>query len=478
MNQELDYKDNLITPTGDPFADVGGYVIETLWEDPKLKDKDILGLIEYVANIYISQWNANLHAFFLNSPITQSAEGFKTGKEKLAKTMAYYKSILHDTTDFKTGFCRISGQKTKLFPVGRANQILAGSGAFINFHHGFEGGLYLSKEVIIRFFFVPLGVMQLGDKLGLISSNNNIVAKYFVQQLLVGPDGHLQSIGRNLASGVAVSNQRIPANALFAFADSCIKSIKSAIVTNIDQNVVEVRDTILSLFHFTNFGAKAEVVLYQVQAMVFRFYVACQAVSYAEYWRPFVAAHYRNSKYKDARYIQDSDTWVSAKEELAYDSYSTWRNVILERLLNGETLIPYFKEWLRKHKFDFQIVENYLFYVKNMDKRTLQKIKEVAGFIVSRDEDSIKKAILRLNRAKYVQEVRQYLLKLINDHYVTSPGTPLIRLDDVEYLFPETVSWREIRDLLLIAIYEKLHDNHMVVPTEIEEQEVETPENE
>jgi CRISPR-associated protein Cst1 len=468
--------DLLITPTGDPFADVGGYVIETLWGDPKLKDKDILGLIEYVANIYISQWNANLHAFFLNSKITQPAFD---SKRKLEETLAYYRSILDETAPYQVGYCRISGRKTNLFAAGRDNHILSGSSTFINFHHGFESGLYLSKEVIIRFFFVPLGVMQLGDKIGLISSNNNVVAKYYVQQLINGPDGHLTALGRGLASGVARSDYGIVANALFAFADSCIKNRKTAVYANLADNVVEIRDTYLNLYHFTNFGAKPEVVIYQLPATVFGFYAECHTPNYASAWRKFVSAHYRNSKYRDAKYNQDSDTWVSTKEELAYDSYSTWRNVILERLLNGESLIYYFKEWIRRNKFPFQIIENYLFYVKNMDKRTLQKIKDVAGFIVSRDEDSIKKAILRLNRSKYVQEVRQYLLKLIDDNYKANPTTPLIRLDDVEYLFPETVSWREIRDLLLIAIYEKLHDNHMMVPTEIEEQEeVETSENE
>ena len=464
----------LITPTGDPFADVGGYVIETLWEDPKLKDKDILGLIEYVANIYINQWNANLHAFFLNSKITQPAFD---SKRKLAETLTYYRSIINETASSQVGYCRISGQKTNLFAAGRDNHILSGSSTFINFHHGFENGIYLSKEVIIRFFFVPLGVTQLGDKLGLISSNNNVVAKYYVQQLINGPDGHLTALGRGLASGVVRSHYGIVANALFSFADSCIKNIRTAVFARFDENVVEVRDTTLSLYHFTNFGAKPEVVMYQLPATVFGFYALCQTVVYVEYWRPFVSTYYRNSKYKDAKYNQASNTWVSAKEELAYNSFSTWRNVILERLLNGESLIPYFKEWIRRHRFPFQIIENYLFYVKNMDKRTLQKIKDVAGFIVSRDEDSIKKAILRLNRAKYAQEVRQYLLKLIDDNYKANPATPLIRLDDVEYLFPETVSWREIRDLLLIAIYEKLHDSHMIVLTEIEEQEVETSEN-
>jgi CRISPR-associated protein Cst1 len=472
MQQQIDLK-ALKQPTGDPFADAGGYVIETLWEEPNLKDKDIFGLIEYVANIYISQWGANLHAFFLNSKITQPAFD---SKRKLEETLAYFRSLINETAPSQIGYCRISGRKSNLFAAGRDNHILSGSSTFVNFHHGFESGLYLSKEIIIRFFFVPLGVMQLGDKIGLVSSNNNVVAKYYVQQLLTGPDGHLNALGRGLVSGVARSEYGIPANALFAFADSCIKNVKRAVFARLDENVVEVRDTTLNLYHFTNFGAKPEVVMYHLHAMVFRFYAECHTPSYAQFWYPFVAAHYRNSKYRDAKFNQDSNTWISPKEELAYDSYSTWRNVILERLLNGDSLIYYFKEWIRRNKFPFQLVENYLFYIKNMDKRTLQKIKDVAGFIVGRDEDSIKKAILRLNRAKYVQEVRQYLLKLIDDNYKANPETPLIRLDDVEYLFPETVSWREIRDLLLIAIYEKLHDNNKIIPTELDEQEVEPSE--
>ncbi len=260
--------DLLTTPTGDPFADVGGYVIETLWEDPKLKDKAILQLIEYVANIYINQWNANLHAFFLNSKITQPAFD---SKRKLAETMAYYQSIINETAHSQIGYCRISGQKTKLFAAGRDNHILSGSSTFINFHHGFESGLYLSKEIIIRFFFVPLGVTQLGDKIGLISSNNSVVAKYYVQQLINGPDGHLTALGRGLASGVARSDYGIVANALFSFADSCIKNIRTAVFARFDENVVEVRDTTLSLYHFTNFGAKPEVIMYQLPATVFGF---------------------------------------------------------------------------------------------------------------------------------------------------------------------------------------------------------------
>lgn len=460
-------------PTGDPFADTGGYVIEALWQHPKLKDKDILGLIEEVANLYINHWNANLHAFFLNSKITQPAFD---SKRKLEETLAYYKSIINETAPSQVGYCRISGRKTNLFAAGRDNHILSGSSTFINFHHGFESGLFFSKEVLIRFFFVPLGVLQLGDKIGLMTSNNPVVSKYFVNRLLTGPDGHLNVIGRGMASGVAKSEYGIPANAIFAFMDSCIKNIKTAIYSNLDENTVEAKDTTLSLYHFTNFGAKPEVVLYHVQASVFRFYAECFTPNHESDWRKFVGAHYRNSKYREVRYHQETEKWISTKEELGYESYRTWRNIILERLLNEQTLIPYFREWIRKQKFPFQIIENYLFTIKNMNKRTLDKIRQIADFIIEHDEDTIKKAITRLNRAKYVHEIRQYLLKLIDDNYKQGNEKPLLKLEEVEYLFPETVSWREIRDLLLIAMYEKLHEKNLTVPTEFEDQPIEITE--
>ena len=48
----IDY-DWLTRPTGDPFADVGGYVIKYLFE--KYPEKDILGLIKYVSDIYVKR---------------------------------------------------------------------------------------------------------------------------------------------------------------------------------------------------------------------------------------------------------------------------------------------------------------------------------------------------------------------------------------------------------------------------------------
>ena len=80
----IDY-DWLTHPTGDPFADVGGYVIKYLRN--KHHEKDILDLIEYMANIYINKWEGKINPFFLNSAITQPA--FK-GDVKLKETLKYF----------------------------------------------------------------------------------------------------------------------------------------------------------------------------------------------------------------------------------------------------------------------------------------------------------------------------------------------------------------------------------------------------
>ncbi len=66
-----------------------------------------------------------------------------------------------------------------------------------------------------------------------------------------------------------------------------------------------------------------------------------------------------------------------------------------------------------------------------MEKRTVEKIKQLADFIVSiPDADFIKKCIKRLTGAKRSYELRQFLLKLNTDNYVKDGAEPLITVKD------------------------------------------------
>lgn len=461
--------DWLVRPTGDPFVDVGGLVIKYLKTQNDLKDRSVLGLIEYVAKIYVNDWGGKLNAFFLNSTITQPA--FK-GERKIKETLNYYKNLVEETANFKIGYCRILGEKTKLFSAGRDNHILSGSGTFINFHHSFESGIYLSKESIIRIFFAPLGLIQLSDKVALIFSNDLSVTEYFVVSNVAN---NLNNIGTGKTEGVLKSAFNNPANALFEFARDVISNIKNAVDNS--------RGVTLNLYHFTNFGASPTVDLYTLPATVFMFYAIC-VTSYElkEDWQKFVHAHYRSTKFKNGRFNAENDQWENTKENLSYLDYRSWRNIVYDKLLKDQFIFSdrQIQRWIKQHPFNFRIVELYQIHIRHMEKRTIDKIIELAEFIVAdRSDDFIKRSITRLSGANVNHKVRRHLLQLVEHGYKEHREQPILTLEEyVEYLFPDGANWREIRDLLLIAIYQKMHEYKIYTDTTLEEAEEPNTENE
>lgn len=460
----------LLSTTGDPFTDTGGLVIKYLWNLPHLKDKGIEYLIEYVATIYVNKWDGKLHAFFLNSRITQPA--FK-GQRKIDEAVKYYKGLINETEVFQEGYCRISGRKTKLFPAGRDNHILSGSGTFINFHHNFETGLYLSKEVLIRIFFVPLGLVQLSDKVAMLSSNHEKVTAFFVER---NCRENLNSISSGTAEGVLKSEFNNPTNALFNFADSYLSTHLIALLDKEEEVLFNQADVSLTLYHFTNFGASPEVIIYILEAKVFKFYAFCNRVMVVKEWNKFLRYNYRNSKYKGATFNEEAGVWNSKNEIVPYETYKIWQNNVLKNLLNGKSILSNILRWNIEHPFPFVIVEKYQTIIKNMEKRTIDKIRQIADFIVlNRDADSITKSIKRLNGEKSAHGLRQFIVKLNGENYQQNGVAPLVTVQDyADYLFPDGGNWREVRDVLLISIYEKLHATNTAVDVPVLEDETET----
>lgn len=160
--------------TGDAFVDLGGNIIKYL--SVKSPEKTILELIKYAANIYISGWGGKINSFFLNHPVTQ---GLYDSTRKMNETMKYYQSLI-DNVDAIDGVCCVSGENTKVFKAGRNNMILTGSEGYINFSSGLKG-VYVSKEVLIRNFFIPLGSIQQNRKIAVIQSNNNEINYLYAQ---------------------------------------------------------------------------------------------------------------------------------------------------------------------------------------------------------------------------------------------------------------------------------------------------------
>jgi CRISPR-associated protein Cst1 len=450
--------------TGDPFIDTGGLVIKRL--SAVYPDKDIYDLVAYITNVYVKNWSGKLHTFFLNSSITQPA--FKSDR-KVSETLKYYKSLLEETNEeFQTGFCRVMGEETRLYKAGRHNHMMSASGSFINFHSAYENGLFLSKEALIRIYFVPYGVNFVGDKIALIQSNVEEITERLVTQNVTDNEN---SLAQGISDGTLKSDFGMVSNALFNYANFCISQKDIFVKNNEDATNSNVQ---INLYHFTNFGASPDVQLYSFSNLLFRFYAHCQK-SYPKEWSSFVNQHYRYSKFKEAQFDEQKQQWFNKKDRLNYEEYKSWFNPILYNLLENKPILSLLLKWVKKHSFNFNIVELYCINILKMEKDAIKKIKELSDFILEgSSDDDIKKAITKLNGVKNSSMLRSYLLKLIKKNYDDKKPEPLITVEDfVLYLIPEGYSWKNTRDILLISIYQKLHEmnKHIEVEDEDEEEE-------
>ncbi len=445
MQKELKINQNWLTRrTGDPFADTGGMVIQTLMKE--WETTDILKLIEDTAKLYVNNWGGKLNAFFLNSKITQPA--FQ-GPRKITETLSYYKGLLEETLPFEKGACRILGEQTKLFPAGRDNHIMSGSGTFINFHHAFQGGVMLSKEALIRVFFVPLGCVQLSDKIAILDSNNDELLEYFVRENV---RENLRRISTKIGEGVLRSEFKNPSSALFEFAQNWIREAKDS---------DEVEHSELNLYHFTNFGASPEIILYNFSAALFQFYADLQYRTTQKDWRRFTNAYFRQ---KNAAYNYEADTFeIKEKNEVQvinHNSYKNWYNKIYEKLLKGDAIHWEMLNWVRNERrpLNFEIVKLYQKLLRNMNEKTLQIIERIADYVLQ-DSNNLKKKLSRLHKAGKSYEFKRALFKIFQDNHVNKNSAPLFTLQEyVHELFPETSYWQETKILLLIAIYQKMHE--------------------
>jgi len=435
--------------TGDPFADTGAWALETFANIHH--GEPILQLIDRAAKIYISQWGGKINPFFLNSTITQPAFN---NERKLDETVKYFKGLLDETAPSLEGYCRILGQNTKLFSAGRNNHIMSGSGTFINFHHAFEPGVMLSKEVLIRIFFVPLGAIFIGNRVGVIGSNSTEFEKSFVSEIV---RTNLNRIATGTSEGIFKSPYGNTSNTLFEFVHHW----------NSELNPDEEEDIEITLYHFTNFGASPEISIYTFSATLFKFYRKVLKGKYIDHWNRFVRSHYKPSK--EVVYQEDNDVFVTASKEssgqpLVEDQVKGIYNVVYNNLLNNVSIRLLMVKWCKDQYYKqkqfkfFQIAHLYHQTLFNMKEEALKKIEYIAGIIVE-NTNKRKKWINTLLMIKNDSGLRDFFITIMREENKHDRTEPVIRLQEYNrYFLADGIYAKETRDLLLISIFEKLCD--------------------
>lgn len=437
-------------PTGDSFVDVGGLVLETIRE--RFSEKTLPEIFDFVIDVYIERWNQKLHSIFhTNSKILNPST---KGKHK-ANTRNYLNELLANSwlDDCLDGYCKTCGKHGILYSNSREFLPISGSGAFVNFHHSHEPGSFLCNQCSIKLFFVPLGVILFGGNAGLLDVQAETIRNFWKKNIILE---NLNKISKNSSEGILKSDYKNPKNALFNFASDIIDEIK-------DENHSEF----LQLLCFTNFGASPHCDIYFLPNPVFVFLnkVICH---YASNWYYFVNRYFfiKGVKWDDEQRVWVKET-KKEKTVLTKSDYLNNKNLIYEKLLSKQSILRELLKIYRGHymqnlgKFPLEITIHYTKEVLNMDKKQIEMIGRISDVIfeLSRKENNFKKYLVMLERAGKAYQLRSALIRIIKANFRNGAKEPLIRLEDyVTYLFPDGQYWGEIRDLLLIHLYEKFHD--------------------
>lgn len=443
--------------TGDPFVDAGGAALEYLQN--KFPDKSLLELIEYSARIFIFNWNNKIDSLQLNSLITHNSKrGTKEKQEKALRDIkSFFSTLLKEKN--KSGFkdsCRICGKDGELLKVGREFYPMSGSGAFVNFHHSHEEGLLICNKCILKLFFLPFMVLKMGGNLGLLHITDEVTKDFWITKTI---DENFNKLSKNISAEILSSEYSNPKNALFNIAHEMILRF-------------DVEDKVLQYYYFTNFGSKPICELFILPNSVFR-YISKVLRNCKKDWYIFIKRYYKMKRKFEWDF--ERKEWVTKKKEDVDESkYKNNYNFIFERLLNNISLIPtfrnFFKESLKnKVCISTLLVDYYLKEVKGMKDDQIAILRKLgnAVFEVAKQEGNIKKYLALLEKSRRPHELRAAIINLVKKNYLQGNTEPLITLDDyVTYLFPDGQNWSEIRDILIIYLYELLHKENIEVELE------------
>ncbi|MBO4804908.1 MAG: hypothetical protein J5554_02580 [Paludibacteraceae bacterium] len=448
----IDY-DWLTKPTGDPFANAGGYALKVFSET--FPDDDILQLISRATDIYVDKWDSNLYALFPNSNVTQTNSKFQNRDYKKSQALKGFKDILN-LVDGKDGCCRITGRKTKVFCAGKHNYVLAGSKSMTNFHHYFEDGMMVSAEILIRLFFLPFAVKTISGNNCLIGSSDFEVEEEIARQIC---KNNFTDISHGCSVGVLKCLSSTPSTEIFRVADDILKTFG-------DKNLS------LQMYLFKNAARETAFEKYTLPFEGMDFYRFVNKVKYKDDWKQFINTRYFFYDKKDKKNIYNTSDSNFEEEQFKY-----WKNSVYEDFLKGKSIIPEILKWSKNNVLNFDIVKFYEIKVRKMKKETISKIEQMADFIFEANTDkfSIKKAITKLYAVDSSYDLRRFVLKDIVAKYYEKHAEEeqaIITVNDyTNYLFPDTDSWKETRDVLIIALFQKLHEKNMKIDIEEEQQE-------
>lgn len=99
-----------------------------------------------------------------------------------------------------------------------------------------------------------------------------------------------------------------------------------------------------------------------------------------------------------------------------------------------------------------------------MKQEQIDLIKRIGNIIFNQlqKDGSNKKYLTMIEGSGKAYQLRSVILRIVKKNYNNGEKEPVVTLSEyVNYLFPDGQYWGEVRDLLLIYLYELLHKENI-----------------
>lgn len=430
---------------GDPIVNSGLIAIKLLTnkEVYNCSKEDLRNASDKLVKLYLTPaWSKDILSIFPNSTYVQTARNY----DKEAKS----KEFLHELTDNinnfdeDAGYCIFCGNPAYTRRDGKPfvkTQIpLIGSSDFINFFPSFKNGIDICARCALAVQFAPLLFYKTGGKPSAISCNNKDVMRAFGMECIeyTNQKKVLNAFQSKEISGVFDEGFKSPQNALFHLAYKLSVNYKTLL--NGNEEII--------IYRIDNYNQNPTgVSIYKLPNNVFKFVISMmKSPEYRRIWYNLLSEHY----------LGKDDTMSGLP------AWKTRHNTIHDNLLNNMTILWAFKDdKVKEPTVPFIIVERYMELVRDMNKQRIEAIKNFADKIATCiEETNNKRRVNDIVSAKDLPAFRNQLRLVFRDWQKLGKKEPIVTYDEyIATVIPDDYSgWREVRDLMIIRLYEKLHD--------------------
>ncbi len=430
---------------GDPIVNSGLIAIKLLTDKEvyNCSKGDLKKASDKLVKLYLTPaWYKEIQSIFPNSTYVQAARNYK--REEKSKEFLYELIDGIDEVDKSNDYCIFCGnpayKRRDGKPFVKTQIPLIGSSDFTNFFPSFKNGIDVCARCALAVQFAPQLFYKTGGKPSAINCNNEDVMLVFGRECIeyINRKMVLNAFKSKDTSGIFDEGFKSPQNALFHLAYKLSVNYKTLLNDNEE----------IMIYRIDNFNQNpAGVSIYKLPNNVFRFVIMLmKSPEYRRTWYDLLSRHYR-------------------VKEGTKSGLTIWKvnyNRIHDSLLNNRSIVWTFKDdKIKKSTVPWIIVERYMELVRDMNKKRIGAIKNLADKIATCiEETNNKRRVNDIVSAKDLSAFRNQLRLVFRDWQKLGKDGPMITFDEyISTIIPEDYSgWREIRDLIVIRLYERLHD--------------------